>query len=105
MLDFDDNYSSSDKAYIEHAGSITANHLGKQQQKTLQHPIESLTDLLKLPTFDPLQLIVPPPKEWNRLLVMFSELDGITAIRFFNLFLTNSIMGQLVANTDSYAQQ
>src|SRR5882757_8710868 len=35
----------------------------------------------------------------------FSELDTITPIQIFNLFLTNSIMGQLVANTNSYAQQ
>jgi hypothetical protein len=37
--------------------------------------------------------------------ISFSELDAITPIQIFNLFLTNSIMGQLVANTNSYAQQ
>jgi hypothetical protein len=36
---------------------------------------------------------------------LFSELDAITAIQIFKLFFTNSIMGQLVANTNSYAQQ
>jgi hypothetical protein len=37
--------------------------------------------------------------------ISFSELDAITPIQIFNLFLTNSIVGQLVANTNSYAQQ
>jgi len=37
--------------------------------------------------------------------ISLSELDAITPIQIFNLFLTNSIIGQLVANTNSYAQQ
>jgi len=65
MLNIDDNYSSSDKAYIERAGSITADHSAKRCKKTLKKPIQNLTDHSKLPTFDPLQLIVPPHKAWN----------------------------------------
>jgi len=72
------------------------------QQKTLKKPIQKLTDHPELPTFNPLQLIVPSHKAWNRLPISFSELDDITPIQIFNLFLTNSIMGQLVANTNSY---
>jgi len=75
------------------------------QQKTLKKPIQNLTDHPELPTFDPLQPIGPPHKEWNQLPILFSELDAITPIQIFNLFFTNSIMGQLVANTTSYAQQ
>jgi len=75
------------------------------QQKTLKKPIQNVPDLPKLPTFDPLQPIVPPHKAWNRLPISFSDMDTITP-QIFNLFLTtNSIMGQLVANTNSYAQQ
>jgi len=44
-------------------------------------------------------------KAWNRLHISFSELDAITPIQIFNFFLTNSIMRQLVAKTNSYAQQ
>ena len=32
-------------------------------------------------------------------------LDAITLIQIFKLFFTNSLMGQLVANTNSYPQQ
>jgi len=64
-----------------------------------------LTDLPELPTLDPLQPIVPPHKAWNLLPILFSKLDAITPIQIFKLFFTNSIMGQLVANTNSYAQQ
>jgi len=105
MLNLDNNYSSSDEAYIEPARSITAGHSAKGRKKTLKKPIQNLPDLPKLPTFDPLQPVVPPHKAWNRLPMSFSELDTITPIQIFNLFLTNSIMGQLVANTNSYAQQ
>ena len=105
MLNLDDNYSSSDEAYIEPARSITAGHSAKWHKKTLEKPIQNLTDLCKLPPFDPLQPVVPPHKVWNRLPISFSELDAITPIQVFNLFLINSIMGQLVANTNSYAQQ
>jgi hypothetical protein len=105
MLNLDDNYSSTNEAYIEPAESITAGHSAKQRKKTLKKPIQNLPDLPKLPTFDPLQPVVPPHKAWNRLPISFSELDAITPIQIFNLFLTNSIVGQLVANTNSYAQQ
>jgi uncharacterized protein (DUF697 family) len=37
--------------------------------------------------------------------ISFSALDAITPIQIFNLLLTNSMMGQLVANTNSNAQQ
>ena len=103
MLNLDDNYSSSDDAYIEPAGSITADHSANRRNKTLKKPIQNSTDLPELPTFNPLQRIVPPHKAWNRLPISFSELDDISPIQIFNLFLTNSIMGQLVANTNSYA--
>jgi len=105
MPNLDDNYSSSDEAYIEPAGSITAGHSAKQRKKTLKKLIQNLPDLPKLPTLDPLQPVVPSHKAWNRLPISFSELDAITPIQIFNLFLTNSIMGQLVANTNYYAQQ
>jgi len=105
MLNLDNNYSSSDKAYIEPAGLITAGHSVKLCKKTLKKPIQNLTDLPELPTFDSLQPIVPSHKAWNQLPISFSELDTITPIQIFKLFLTNSIMGQLVANINSYAQQ
>jgi len=75
------------------------------QQKTLKKLIQNLPDLPKRSTFNHLQQVVPPQGAWNRLPMSFSELDNITPIQIFNLFLTNSIMGQLVANTNSYAQQ
>jgi len=104
ILNLDDNYSSSDEAYIEPAGSIIADHSAKWCKKTLKKPAQNWTDLPKLPTFDPLHPIVPPHKAWNRLPIPFSELDAITPIQIFKLFLTNSIMGQLVANTNSCPQ-
>jgi len=75
------------------------------QQKTLKKPILNLTDLPELLTFDPVKPIVPPHKRWNRLPISFSELDAITPIQMFKLIFTNSNMGQLVGNTNSYAQQ
>jgi len=105
MLNLDDNYSFSDEAYIEPAGSITVGHLAKWHKKTHKKLIQNLPDLPKLPTFNPLQPVVPPHKAWTRLPISFSKLDATTPIQIFNLFLTNSIMGQLVANTNSYAQQ
>jgi hypothetical protein len=36
---------------------------------------------------------------------LFSELDAITAIQICKLCLTNTITGQIVADTNSYAQQ
>ena len=39
MLKLDDNYSSSDEAYIEPAGSITAGHSAMRHKKTLKKPI------------------------------------------------------------------
>ena len=65
MLNIDDKYSSSDKAYIKQAGSITADHLAKQHKKTLKKPIQNLTDHPKLPTFNPTQPILPPHNAWN----------------------------------------
>jgi hypothetical protein len=53
MLNLDNNYNSSDKAYIEPAGSITADHSAKRHKKTLKKPIQNLPDLPDLPTFDP----------------------------------------------------
>jgi hypothetical protein len=105
ILNLDDNYSSSDEAYIEPAGSITAGYSAKQRKKTLKKLNQNLPDLPMVPTFDPLQPVVPPDKAWNRLPISFSELDTITPIQIFNLFLTNFNMRQLVANTKSYAQQ
>jgi len=105
MLNHDDNYSSSDEAYIEPAGLITACHSAKQRKKTIKKPIQNLPDLPKLPTFDPSQPVVPSHKAWNRLPIPFSQLDATTPIQIFNLFLNNSIMGQIVANTNSYAEQ
>jgi len=78
MLNLDDDYSSSDEAYIEPAGSITAGHSVKQCKKALKKLIQNLPDLPKLPTFDPLQPVVPPHKAWKRLPISFSELDAIT---------------------------
>jgi hypothetical protein len=105
MLNLDDNYSSSNETYIEPAESITTDHSAKQLKKTLQKPIQNLTDLPKLPTFNPLQPIVPSQTAWNQLPISFFKLNAITPIQIFNLFPINSIMGQLVVNTNSYAQQ
>jgi len=85
--------------------SCEAHDAGTRATKTLQKPIQNCADLPKLPKFYPLQPVVPPHKAWNRLRISFSELDAITPIQIFNLFLTNSIIGQLVAHTNSYAQQ
>jgi len=87
MLNLDDNYSSSDEAYIEPAGSITPDHSAKWHKKTLKKPIQNFTDLPELPTFDPLQPIIHPHKAWNRLPISFSELDAITPIQCSNSFL------------------
>jgi len=65
MLNLDDNYSSSDKAYIEPARSITADYSAKQHKKVLKKQIQILTDLPKLPTINPLQPIGPSHKAWN----------------------------------------
>jgi hypothetical protein len=102
----DDNYTSTDEAYIESAGSITSHHSAMLCKKTHKKPIQNLmSDLPELPTFDPLQPTVTLHKSWNQLPNLFSELDAVTPIQIFKLFFTNSIMGQLVANTNSYAQQ
>jgi len=105
IINLDDNYSSLYKAYIEAAWSITAGHLARRCKKTLKQPIQNLPQLPKLPIFDPLQPVGPPQKAWNRLPLSYSKLDAITPFQIFNLFLTNSIMGQLVANTNFCAQQ
>jgi hypothetical protein len=49
-----DDYSSSDEVYIDPAGSITADDSAKWHKKTLQKPIQNLTYLPELPTFNPL---------------------------------------------------
>jgi hypothetical protein len=103
MLHLDDNYSSSDEVYLEPAGSITTDHSAKWHKTTHKKPIRNLTDLPELPTFSHLQLIVTPHKAWKGLHILFSKLDDITPVQIFNLFLTNSIIGQLGSNTTSYA--
>ena len=85
--------------------SITADHSAKWHMKTLKKPIQNLTDLPELLTFNHLRPIVSPHEAWNRFPILFSKLDTITPVQIFNLFLTNSINGQLVANTNSYAQK
>jgi len=85
MLNLDDDYSSSDEAYIEPAEVISAGHSAKQRKKTPKKPIQNLPDLPKLPTFDPSQRVVPPHKAWNHLPISFSEPDAITRIQIFNL--------------------
>ena len=65
MLNLDDNYSSSDEAYIEPAGLITAGHLAKWRKNTLKKPIQNLPDLPMLPAFDPAPPVVPPHNAWN----------------------------------------
>jgi len=49
-------------------------------------------------------MIVPVHKVTNHLPISFSKLDDIT-IHIFSRFVTNSILGQPVANTDSYPHQ
>jgi len=104
MLNLDNNYCSSDEAYIKPAGTFTADHSAKWHMKALKISIENLTDLPELPKFNPSQSIVPSHKAWNQLHIMFSVLDAIALTHIFNLFLTNSMMGQLVGNSTSYAQ-
>jgi hypothetical protein len=65
MLNLDNNSSSSDEAYIEPAGSITAGHSAKRCKKTLKKQIQNLLDLPKLPTFVHLQPAVAPHKAGN----------------------------------------
>ena len=105
MMNLDDNYSSLDMAYIKPARSMTADHSAKQHKETLNKLIQNLPNLPMVPTFNSFQHLVPSHKAWNRLHISFSNLDAITPIQIFNLFLSNSIMGQLVSNTNSYAQQ
>ena len=65
MLNLDDIYSTSDEAYSEPAGSITAGHSAKRCKKTLKKPLQNLPDAPKLPTLDPLQPVVHPQQAWN----------------------------------------
>jgi hypothetical protein len=53
MLKLHINFSSSDEAYIDTAGWITAGHPEMLSKKTLKNPIEYLLDLAKLPKFGP----------------------------------------------------
>jgi len=105
ILNLEDNYSSSGKVYFVPFGPIITNHSAKLRKKMLKKSIQNLADHPELPTFDSLQPIGYSQKAWNRLPVSFSKLDAITPIQICNLFLSNSMMGQLVANTDSYTQQ
>ena len=102
MLNLDDNYSSSDETEIEPAGLITTDHLAKWRNKPLPKPLQNWTDLPELPTFDPSQPNVLPHEAGNRLPTSFSALHDFTPSQIFNLILTNSIMGQLVPNSNSY---
>ena len=104
MLELDDNYSSSDEAYTPVSGSITNDHSPRRPKKNGKKPIQIPSDLPKLPTFTPLQSIVASHKAWNRLPISFAQLDKIEPIQIFNLFLTDSIMEQLVTNTNAYAE-
>jgi hypothetical protein len=105
MLNLDNNYSSSGKVYFEPVRPIITNHSAKLCKKMLKKSIQNLADRPELPTFDSLQPIGHSQKAWNRLPLSFSKLDAITPIQICIIFLSNSIMGQLVANTDSYTQQ
>jgi len=62
ILNLDDNYSSSEKAYIEAAGLITADHSARRHKKTLKKPIQNLTDLPELHTFNHYDLLSPLTK-------------------------------------------
>jgi hypothetical protein len=52
MLNLDDNDSYSDEVYIEPGSSFTADHSVKRRKKTDKKPIQNLTDLPELPTFN-----------------------------------------------------
>jgi len=99
------NHRVSVDAYTEPARSMTAEYSAKLHNTTLKKPIQNLTDLFELSTFNHLQLIVPPHNPWNVLSILLPELTAIPAIQIFNPFLTNSIMECLAANTNSYPQQ
>ena len=53
MLNLDDNYSSLDKEYIGPAVLIPADQSAKWRKNTLKKLIQNLTDLLELPTINP----------------------------------------------------
>jgi len=105
MLNLVNNYCSWDKAYIEQAWLITTYHSATLRKRIIKKSIQNLTDHSELPTFDHTQPVVHFQKAWNWLLILFSELDTTISIPIFNLFLTNSSMGQLVASTSSDTQQ
>jgi hypothetical protein len=100
ILNLDNNYSSSNEVYIEPAKSITTDHSAKWHQKTLEKLIHNLTDLSELPTFNPLQPIIPSHNTWNQLPILFSKLDDNTRIQIFNLFCTNSIINDSTSPND-----
>jgi len=104
MVNHNDNYCSLNEAYIEPARSITTDHSAKQHKKTLKNSNQYLADLPDLPTFNPVHPIVPPYKANTQLPILCPEQDDFVQIQIFNLVLSNSIMGQLVANakTNSY---
>jgi len=79
--------------------------LAKRHKKALKQPSENFTDFPKLPTFDPLQLVITPHKVLNRLPISFSKLDAIIPNRMFHPFLTDFIIGKVRANRNSDPQQ
>ena len=65
MLKLGESYSLSDKAYIMRVRLIEACTSTKQYFKTLTEPIKILTDCPELSTFNSMQSIFFPHKEWN----------------------------------------
>jgi hypothetical protein len=59
--------------------------------RKLKKPSQNLTDLFELPTFNPLQIIVPSHIGWNRLPILFTELDANTLIQIFNYFRSGAV--------------
>jgi len=53
LLNLNDNYSFPDAAYIDPAGSSSADYSAKQCKKTLKKLIQNMTDLSVLSTFNP----------------------------------------------------
>jgi len=105
MFNLDDIYSFSDKAYIEPAVLLIADHSANRCHKTLHKQTHNWRDVSELPAFDPLYSIVVPQKALNQILISFCVLNAIAPIHIFRLSWTNSIMGQLEANTTSYDKQ
>jgi len=105
MLTLVNNYSFSVEAYIEETRLISPKYPAKLHKEIPTQWIHIMTHYCKISKINSLQTIVHSQNAWNRLPSSFSKLPAITPIQIFNLFLTDSIMGQLVANTNSYTQQ